>query len=75
MIFEGLLLFSCGEKMRSVKRTVLSELPNTLIVQLKRFEFDFEQMVKLKVYDEFEFPIDELGMLIFIIIKTLICFS
>jgi ubiquitin C-terminal hydrolase len=48
--------------MRSVKRTVLADLPNTLIVQLKRFDFDYENMEKHKLYDRFEFPVDELGV-------------
>ena len=38
------------------KRACISRMPHTLIVQLKRFEFDYDSMVKLKLYDECAFP-------------------
>lgn len=31
-------------------------MPNTLIISLKRFEFDYNHMQRLKVNDYFEFP-------------------
>ena len=51
----------CGCKVDAVKRQVIKELPHTLCFQLKRFEFDYETMQRLKVKDRFEFP-QELDM-------------
>jgi len=33
-------------------------LPRYLILTLKRFEFDFDQMIRVKVNDLYEFPTD-----------------
>ncbi|CAD8081645.1 unnamed protein product [Paramecium sonneborni] len=38
------------------KRCYFKNLPNTFIFTLKRFEFDYNRMLKLKVNDYFEFP-------------------
>ena len=38
------------------KRCYFKKLPNTFIFTLKRFEFDYNRMLKLKVNDYFEFP-------------------
>lgn len=46
----------CGRKVAALKRAAIKSLPNTLIVGLKRFEFDFETMRRVKVNDLFEFP-------------------
>lgn len=46
----------CSKKVSAVKRVSLKKLPNYLIVTLKRFEFDYEKMIKLKVNDYCEFP-------------------
>ena len=35
-----------------------AELPNTLCVHLKRFEFDYETMQRLKIKSRFEFPME-----------------
>lgn len=48
--------------MDTKKRIVISALPNTLLIHLKRFEFDFDAMKHVKVNDRLEFP-DELNML------------
>ncbi|KAK1866716.1 hypothetical protein I4F81_009231 [Pyropia yezoensis] len=40
----------------ALKRTCLGALPHTLILHLKRFEFDFDTMRKVKVNDYCEFP-------------------
>ena len=37
-----------GETVDGLKRVALGALPHTLIVQLKRFEFDFDRMVKVR---------------------------
>jgi len=51
----------CGHKVDAVKRQVFKRLPHTLCFQLKRFEYDYETMQRLKVKDRFEFP-QELDM-------------
>ncbi len=42
----------------NLNRLSLKKLPNTLILHLKRFEFDFETMQRVKLCNLFEFPID-----------------
>ena len=39
-----------------MKRACLKKLPNQLIMVLKRFEFDYDSMTKVKVNDYCEFP-------------------
>jgi len=46
----------CNEKRDAQKRACFSELPNILILHLKRFEFDLELLRKIKVNDHCEFP-------------------
>jgi ubiquitin C-terminal hydrolase len=53
---------TCSQKVDALKRACVKELPNYLIVHLKRFEFDFETFHRLKVNDYSEFPL-ELNML------------
>ena len=50
----------CGKKVDAVKRACFSgeKLPNTLLVHLKRFEFDYETMQRLKIKSRFEFPME-----------------
>ena len=38
-----------GSVVEAVKRSCLGQLPHTLILQMKRFEFDYDAMVKLKM--------------------------
>ncbi len=40
---------SCNKKVDAQKRVCIGLLPNTLILNLKRFEFDFDTMRKVKV--------------------------
>lgn len=47
---------TCNHKVDAVMRDCLNELPNTLLVHLKRFEFDYEKMKHIKVNDVCEFP-------------------
>jgi len=49
---------NCSGKRDSLKRACISTLPNTLILHLKRFEFDLEIMRKVKVNDCCEFPME-----------------
>lgn len=46
----------CAKKMDAVKRVVVKSLPKTLVIHLKRFEFDYNTMNRLKLKDYFEFP-------------------
>ena len=48
----------CQAKRDSLKMCCVSSLPNTLILHLKRFEFDLELMRKIKVNDRFEYPLE-----------------
>ena len=48
----------CDKKVDTLKRCVVKKLPRNLIVTLKRFEFDFDRMIRVKVNDYCEFPIE-----------------
>lgn len=41
-----------------MKRCYFKELPETFVFTLKRFEFDYNLMLKMKVNDYFEFPME-----------------
>ena len=51
----------CKKKIPALKRQSIKYLPNKLVLVLKRFEFDYDNMVKYKLNDYFEFP-NELDM-------------
>ena len=51
-----------GEKVEALRRCAIRELPPTLIVHLKRFEYDLTTYTKCKVNDYFSFPM-KLNML------------
>jgi ubiquitin carboxyl-terminal hydrolase 9/24 len=40
----------------ALKRACIKKLPRYLITSLKRFEFDFDTMARVKVNDYYEFP-------------------
>ena len=46
----------CEKKVDALRRESIKSLPNTLMVVLKRFSFDFERMTKIKINDFCEFP-------------------
>ena len=46
----------CSKKVDALKRSCINKLPDNLIIHAKRFEFDFEQMKRVKVNDYCEFP-------------------
>jgi ubiquitin carboxyl-terminal hydrolase 34 len=46
----------CGKLVDAVKRTCLKEIPDHLMLQLKRFEFDLGSQRRSKINDLFEFP-------------------
>lgn len=45
----------CDKKVDALKRTCLKEMPRYLIATLKRFDFDFDLMIRKKLNDYFEF--------------------
>lgn len=47
---------ACEKKVDVQKRDCLSELPNILIVHLKRIIFDLESLQNIKVNSRLEFP-------------------
>jgi ubiquitin C-terminal hydrolase len=49
---------TCDKKVNALKRQCIKKLPRMLIVVLKRFDFDYENMVKIKVNDYCEFPFE-----------------
>lgn len=60
-ILEGENKYYCeqyNKKLDVLKRCYFKELPNTFVITLKRFEFDYNQMVRMKVNDYFEFPLE-----------------
>eukprot|EP01132_Coremiostelium_polycephalum_P003569 gene3569-4447_t len=46
----------CGTRVDATKRCLIDKLPNTLIIHLKRFEYDLDNMRNNKVNDFCEFP-------------------
>lgn len=48
----------CDAKVRAVRRVCVKHLPNYLVIALRRFEFDFDTMNRLKLNDYYEFPND-----------------
>ncbi|GJP59781.1 hypothetical protein CLOP_g15145 [Closterium sp. NIES-67] len=47
----------CSKKVDALKRVCIKALPPTLIIHLKRFDFDYETMQRLKLKDRFAFPL------------------
>lgn len=52
---------SCGKHVDAVKRSCLKHVPDNLIFNLKRFDFDLVTFMRAKLNDQFEFP-DTLDM-------------
>ncbi|XP_015922706.1 ubiquitin carboxyl-terminal hydrolase 24 [Parasteatoda tepidariorum] len=46
----------CHEKRNTIKRTCIKNLPPVLVIQLKRFDYDWESNRSLKFDDYFKFP-------------------
>lgn len=46
----------CGEKRNTIKRTCIKSLPPVLVIQLKRFGYDWEANRAMKFDDYFKFP-------------------
>src|SRR4051812_2548343 len=47
----------CGKGVDTLKRCCIKTLPNTLLLHLKRFEFDYDKMKHIKLNDYCEFPL------------------
>ena len=45
----------CDKKVDALKRTCLMEMPRYMLTTLKRFDFDFDLMIRKKLNDYFEF--------------------
>lgn len=61
-IVEDAICSSCGKKTKMAKRSLLQELPNTIVFGLKRFQFDRTRQRFVKVNDHFEFPLTDLDI-------------
>ncbi|XP_064393950.1 probable ubiquitin carboxyl-terminal hydrolase FAF-X [Halichondria panicea] len=46
----------CDKKVDTVKRLCIKKLPKVLVIQLKRFDYDWERETAVKFNDYFEFP-------------------
>ncbi|CAD8169747.1 unnamed protein product [Paramecium pentaurelia] len=58
-VLDGENKYLCEEVQRKIdvqKRQYFKKLPNTFIFHLKRFEFDYNTMLRIKINDYFEFP-------------------
>lgn len=58
-ILEGDDKYQCekyNKKVNASKRSYLKKLSNTVVINLKRFEFDYNSMQRFKVNDYCEFP-------------------
>jgi ubiquitin carboxyl-terminal hydrolase 34 len=47
---------SCGKHVDAVKRACLKDVPDNLIFNLKRFDYDIMTGTRCKINDEFQFP-------------------
>ena len=48
----------CDKKVDALRRTSIKKLPRYLLMGLGRFEYDFDRMVRVKVNDYCEFPME-----------------
>ena len=48
----------CGAKVSALKRVCVRRAPRTLLLHLRRFDFDYETMQRLKLRDHFAFPME-----------------
>mmetsp|Transcript_13360 Transcript_13360/g.25089 ORF Transcript_13360/g.25089 Transcript_13360/m.25089 type:complete len:2359 (+) Transcript_13360:2657-9733(+) len=58
-LLEGNNKYDCelhGRKVNASKRCLIKSLANTVVIHLKRFEFDFTTMQRYKINDYCEFP-------------------
>ena len=48
----------CNKKVDAVKRVCVNRLPDTILLSLKRFAFNYETFVREKVNSHFDFPLE-----------------
>lgn len=48
----------CDKKVDTLKRQCIKRLPRFMMLPLKRFEFDYDKMIRVKVNEYFEFPLE-----------------
>jgi ubiquitin carboxyl-terminal hydrolase 9/24 len=48
----------CDKKVDTLKRTCIKKLPRYIMMGMKRFEFDFDKMIRVKLNDYCEFPME-----------------
>lgn len=48
----------CENKVTALRRVCIKYLPNVLFITLRRFEFDYDKMKRVKVNDYCEFPME-----------------
>ncbi|KAG0229118.1 hypothetical protein BGW42_001784 [Actinomortierella wolfii] len=46
----------CDKHVDAIKRACIKELPQNLVLHLKRFDYDMDTMSRIKINDRFEFP-------------------
>jgi ubiquitin C-terminal hydrolase len=54
--FEDYYCESCNSRQNAAKGSMWGDLPPTMLVVLRRWEFDFDTMGVVKLFDYFEFP-------------------
>jgi len=55
-VLEDFRCEECQKQVKTRKRAALCDMSNTLIISLKRFEFDYNTFTRRKLNDYFEFP-------------------
>jgi hypothetical protein len=58
-LMEGDNAYFCeavGRKVPAIKRSLVERLPHTFVILLKRFEYDYVNVMRVKIFDRFEFP-------------------
>eukprot|EP01126_Amoeba_proteus_P059213 TRINITY_DN7715_c0_g2_i2.p1 TRINITY_DN7715_c0_g2~~TRINITY_DN7715_c0_g2_i2.p1 ORF type:complete len:227 (-),score=57.34 TRINITY_DN7715_c0_g2_i2:551-1231(-) len=53
---SGVFCDLCKKNVDTIKRCVLKELPPTLVIHLKRFDFDYQTMARVKLNSVLAFP-------------------
>lgn len=48
----------CDNKVTALRRVCIKYLPNVLFITLRRFEFNYDSMKRVKLFDFCEFPMD-----------------
>ena len=48
----------CCEKKATLRRTVMGQIPNTMVLHLKRFDLDYDTFETVKLNNRMEFPLE-----------------